>query len=71
VRSCKGEYTVEWVYDPAIKPVPALVAVRAIALSPFSQDPRGTIYAGGFDAGNALAPGVHNTAWLYKGVPRR
>jgi hypothetical protein len=71
VRSCKGEYTVEWVYDPAIKPVPALVAVRAIALSPFSQDPPGTIYAGGFDAGNAPAPGVHNTAWLYKGVPRR
>lgn len=71
VRNCRGEYTVDWVYDPAVKPVPALVAVRAIALSPFSQDPPGTIYAGGFDAGNAPPPGVHNSAWLYKGVPRR
>jgi hypothetical protein len=34
--------------------------------SPFPTDPPGTVYAGGFDTdGNP----VHNTAWLYKGVP--
>ena len=37
MRSCKGEYAVRWVYDPTIKPIPALVAVRAITLSPFSR----------------------------------
>ena len=71
MRDCTGGYTVHWVYDPALHPVPELVAVRAIAVSPFSQDPPGTIYAGGFDAGHAPPPGVHNTAWLYKGVPKR
>lgn len=69
VRDCESNYSVEWVRDPAIKPAPELVGVRAIVLSPFSQDPPGTIYVGGFDAGNAPARGVHNTAWLYKGVP--
>ncbi len=71
MRDCMGNYTVHWVYDPSLHPVPELVAVRAIAVSPFSQDPPGTIYAGGFDAGNAPTPGVHNTAWLYRGVPTR
>jgi hypothetical protein len=71
VRDCKANFAVQWVEDPSIKPTPHLVAVRAIALSPFSQDPPGTIYVGGFDAGNAPAPGVHNTAWLYRGVPLR
>lgn len=70
VRDCKGSYTVNWVQDASLNPVPKLVAVRAISLSPFAQDPAGTIYVGGFDAGNAPAQGVHNTAWLYKGVPR-
>jgi len=69
VRDCKANYTVQWVNDPSLHPVPELVAVRAITLSPFSEDPPGTIYAGGFDAGNAPLPGVHNTAWLYRGVP--
>jgi hypothetical protein len=71
LRDCRGNYAVEWITDPVVRPVPYLVAVRAISLSPFSQDPPGTIYAGGFDAGNAPPPGVHNTAWLYKGIPVR
>jgi hypothetical protein len=71
VRGCKGNYTVQWVQDPSLQTIPKLVAVRAITVSPFAQDPAGTIYAGGFDAGNAPARGVHNTAWLYKGVPNR
>jgi hypothetical protein len=69
VRDCKGQYTAQWVKDPAVRPVPRLVAVRAISLSPFSDESPGTIYVGGFDAGNAPDPGVHNTAWLYRGVP--
>jgi hypothetical protein len=71
VRDCKGKYSVEWVSDPSIKPTPDLVAVRAISLSPFAEEPPGTIYAGGFDAGHPPPSGVHNTAWLYKGVPVR
>ncbi len=71
MRDCTGNYTVHWVYDSSLHPVPELVAVRTIALSPFSRDPPGAIYAGGFDAGNAPPPGVHDTAWLYKGVPKR
>jgi hypothetical protein len=69
MRNCTGNYTVHWVYDRSLRPTPQLVAVRAISLSPFADDPAGTIYAGGFDAGNAPPPGVHNTAWLYRGVP--
>jgi hypothetical protein len=71
VRDCKGRYTAQWVKDPAMQPVPRLVAARAISLSPFPEEPSGTIYIGGFDAGNAPEPGVHNTAWLYRGVPSR
>jgi hypothetical protein len=71
MRDCKGHYTTQWVKDPAIQPAPRLVAVRAISLSPFPEEVPGTIYVGGFDAGNAPEPGVHNTAWLYRGVPSR
>lgn len=66
VRDCRGNYTLREIHDPGIVPNPQLVAVRALALSPFAADPIGTIYAGGFDANNNL---VHNTAWLYRGVP--
>jgi hypothetical protein len=71
VRDCKGRYTTQWVNDPAVQPVPRLVGVRAISLSPFAEELPGTIYVGGFDAGNAPEPGVHNTAWLYRGAPSR
>jgi hypothetical protein len=53
------------VADPAITPAPALVATRAIAVSPFPSDPPGTVYAGGFDAGGITS---HNSAWLYRGT---
>lgn len=68
-RDCHGNYDVQWVHDPQISPSPELVAVRSIVVSPFPHDPPGTIYAGGFDAGNPIGAGFHNTAWLYKGVP--
>ena len=66
VRDCDGTYALHEVSDPSIKPKPQLVSVRALAVSPFPSDPPGTVYAGGFDT--ARHP-VHNTAWLYKGVP--
>jgi hypothetical protein len=66
VRECNGSYAVREVRDPQIVPKPQLVAVRAMAVSPFPADPAGTIYAGGFDANSH---DVHNTAWLYRGVP--
>jgi hypothetical protein len=52
--------------DKQIEPEPQLVSVRTLAVTPFPSDPPGTVYAGGFDANNNA---VHNTAWLYKGVP--
>ena len=66
IRDPGGGYRSQQVLDPAITPVPALVATRTIIVSPFPSDPPGTIYAGGFDAGN-LTP--HNSAWLYRGAP--
>ncbi len=65
IRDPHGGYRSLEVLDPAITPTPALVATRTIALSSFSSDPPGTIYAGGFDAGQ-LTP--HNSAWLYRGT---
>ena len=66
VRDCSGGYTLHEIHDPQIVPQPQLVSVRSLAVSPFPDDPRGTIYAGGFDANHNK---VHNSAWLYKGVP--
>ncbi len=67
VRDCGGNYALREIRDFQIEPEPWLVAVRTLALSPFPADPPGTVYAGGFDAN--YTP-VHNTAWLYKGVPK-
>jgi len=43
---------------------PTLVAVRAIAVSPFAEDRGNAFYFGGFDC-NAVPS--HNTAWIYRG----
>jgi hypothetical protein len=61
-----GHYSSVEIVDPGITPKPALVATRTLILSPFPSDPPGTLYAGGFDAGN-IRP--HNSAWLYRGTP--
>ena len=66
VRACDGTYSLHEIVDPRIVPKPWLGAVRTFVLSPFASDPPGTVYAGGFDT--HFTP-VHNTAWLYKGVP--
>jgi hypothetical protein len=66
LRDPAGGYRGQEVLDPAIIPTPALVSTRTIIESPFADDPAGTVYAGGFDAGN-LTP--HNSAWLYRGTP--
>jgi poly(A) polymerase len=66
LRDSSGGYRGQEVVDPAITPRPALVATRTIIVSPFADDPPGTVYAGGFDAGS-LTP--HNSAWLYRGTP--
>jgi hypothetical protein len=67
VRDCSGRYVLQEIQDLQIDPKPELVAVRAFTGSPFPSDPIGTVYAGGFDTNRNP---VHNTAWLYKGVPR-
>ena len=67
VRDCDGNYALGEIRDFRIEPEPQLVAVRTLLVSPFSSDPTGAVYAGGFDAN--YNP-VHNTAWIYKGVPK-
>jgi hypothetical protein len=42
---------------------PKLVAVRAIAVSPFAQDAESILYFGGYDANFRT---THNSAWLYR-----
>ncbi len=66
-RSCKAVYTLHEVYDKSLELKPKISSVRTIIASPFANDPPGTVYAGGSDAYNNP---VHNTAWLYKGVPK-
>jgi len=66
VRDCNGNYALREIRDAQITPPPMLVAVRTIAVSPFPSDPPGTVYAAGFDPNHNP---VHNTAWIYKGVP--
>ncbi len=66
VRHCNGTYGFQTI-TPSITPAPSPIATRALAVSQFPGDPAGTIYAGGFDAHSLPA---HNTAWLYKGVPK-
>jgi hypothetical protein len=66
IRDCGGNYVLQEIQDLQIVPKPVLVSVRALAVSPFASDPIGTVYSGGFDANNNP---VHNTAWLYSGIP--
>lgn len=67
IRDCHANYTSRAIVDRTIAPKPPLLAARTVSPTPFTtDDPPGTIYAGGFDAGGVT---VHNTAWLYKGVP--
>ncbi len=60
-----GRYSVREIADHSLDYQPVLESVRSIVNSPFSEDPPGTVYAGGFDA-NKIP--VHNTAWIYRGV---
>jgi hypothetical protein len=66
LRDCRGSYALREIRDRQIEPEPQLVSTRTFALAPFTSDPSGAVYAGGFDAN--FNP-VHNTAWLYRGVP--
>jgi hypothetical protein len=66
VRDSNSGYALREIRDFQIEPKPELESVRTIADSPFPTDPPGTVYAGGFDTDRNP---VHNTAWLYKGVP--
>jgi hypothetical protein len=66
VRQSNGQYVVREIADHSLNYQPALTSVRTMVNSPFSQDPAGTVYAGGFDTGRVK---VHNTAWIYRGMP--
>ncbi len=59
MRHPTGEYDLRQIVTA---PSRALVAIRAIRVSPFAQDWH-TIYFGGYDANKAPA---HNTGWIYR-----
>jgi hypothetical protein len=62
VRHCNGTYTqIATIADPSITPAPPLMATRSIAVSQFSGDPPGTLYAGGFEVDVKDFPLDHNT----------
>jgi hypothetical protein len=67
IRHCNGSYGFRTIVDPSITPPPPLISTRVMAVSQFTGDPAGTIYAGGYDAHFDPA---HNTDWIYKGVPK-
>ncbi len=65
VRRCDVDrYELFAIDDPKHPGLP-LQSTRTIARSPFRDDPPGTVYAGGLDAGNLT---VHNSAWIYRGT---
>ena len=65
IRHCDGSYEWRQILDPKIVPKPKLVSARTLVMSPFRNDPEGTVFAGGSDA-NGIQ--VHNAAWIYKGT---
>ena len=70
-RYCNGTYSyVPTIADPSITPAPPLMATRSIAVSQFSGDPPGTLYAGGFEVDVKDFPLDHNTDWIYRGHPK-
>jgi hypothetical protein len=71
VRHPDGTYEVRTIGDPSISPQPELHSARCLIPSPFEGDPQGTLYACGTDANGPVVKPVHNTAWIYRGVPRR
>ena len=73
VRHCNGTYSlIQAIIDPSIEPAPPLLAIRSIAVSQFSGDPPGTLYAGGFEVDSNIASlPDHNTDWVYRGVPSK
>ena len=71
VRHCNGTYTqIANISTPSITPAPPLMATRSIAVSQFSGDPPGTLYAGGFEVDAKDFSLDHNTDWIYRGVPQ-
>ena len=67
VQRRNGAYdNVYGIVDPSITPAPPLLATSALAVSQFSGDPAGTLYADGIDAHSLPA---HNTDWIYQGIP--
>ena len=66
VRHTTGTYDMQQIiHSSGGVPVTASSS-RAIALTPFSGDPVGTLYAGGLDAHDVTN---HNTSWLWTVSP--
>ncbi len=61
IRSAKGAYWIGEVDGPAADSKTALVAVRAYAISPFSEDRGSMLYVAGYDANGFPSS---DTAWI-------
>ena len=64
IRHADQHYELRRIVDPALKPMPTLIAARAFAVSPFAVDGGNAVYFGGYDANFKPA---HNTAWIFRG----
>jgi hypothetical protein len=77
IRHCNGTYAPLYTYGPAgTAPGVTPMASRTSVISPFRDDPAGTVYSGGFVAGGQwydLSPSntgtFNNTAWIFRGTP--
>jgi len=63
IRSSKGEYRIGEVDRPAASSKPALVSVRAYAISPFPEDRGSAVYFAGYDADWFPSS---DTAWIFR-----
>jgi poly(A) polymerase len=68
IRWPNGRLSFEEIVDRTLTPRPMLVSARSVIISPFAEDPPGTVYASGYDCNNKPA---HNTDWIYRGTPLR
>jgi hypothetical protein len=64
IRHADQHYELRQIVDPALKPMPTLIAARTFAVSPFATDGGHAVYFGGYDANFKPA---HNTAWIFRG----
>jgi hypothetical protein len=63
IRDAKGRYRISEVAGPPSPSLPALVSVRAFAMSPFPEDRGNVVYFAGYDGNDSPSS---DTAWIFR-----